>query len=83
MENATFGEKFRALLATGRVANLPTVWSNVLVVFWLSSELRSFTSLGAPSDPAHYYVLIIACVAASLLYIGGCWLGDCRDAEFD
>ncbi|MGB0775942.1 MAG: hypothetical protein ACPGUY_08850, partial [Akkermansiaceae bacterium] len=71
MENATFGEKFRALLATGRVANLPTVWSNVLVVFWLSSELRSFTSLGAPSDPAHYYVLIIACVAASLLYIGG------------
>lgn len=84
MEKPTFGEKFRALLATGRVANLPTVWSNVLVGFWLASSMYGYYTSGETSNFLfRYFLLICTATAASLLYFGGCLLGDWRDYQFD
>jgi len=77
---SSFGEKFRALLATGRVANLPTVWSNVLMAYFLAFACQ-------PSDQAQLGFLIftlgLGAISASFLYLGGCLLGDCIDLEFD
>lgn len=63
----------KALLATGRTSNLPTVWSNVLVAFLLVSG----------GNELHITSLLVAAVAASLIYIGGCFLGDAIDSGFD
>jgi len=85
MEKVTFGEKFRALLATGRVANLPTVWSNVLVAFYLALSL-DFSPLDFFPEYAqnfNYWLLFFGCLAGSCLYVGGCMLGDYRDIQFD
>jgi hypothetical protein len=60
----------RVLLILGRVSNLPTVWSNCLVG-WL---------LGGGGSPARFVLL---CVGASCLYLGGMFLNDAFDAEFD
>ena len=73
----TFGQKFLALLATGRVANLPTVWSNVLVGYFLLNSHNSTLS------PELFPSLGLGLLSTSLLYLGGCVLGDYRDAEFD
>jgi len=73
----TFGQKFLALLATGRVANLPTVWSNVLVAYFLLNSHYSAPSLELFSS------LGLGLLSTSLLYLGGCVLGDYKDAEFD
>jgi len=59
-----------AILETGRVSNLPTVWSNV-ILGWVIANGENIQSL------------IILCFAASLLYVGGCFLGDAKDVEFD
>lgn len=74
--------KFSAILATGRISNLPTVWCNVLVAFLLvqldSTLFGDFASsiFSAP-------LLLATCLAASCLYVGGCFLGDAVDVEFD
>jgi 4-hydroxybenzoate polyprenyltransferase len=62
----------RTLLILGRVSNLPTVWSN-LIVGWAFSEgdLSAFSSLA----------LLLA--GGSLLYVGGMYLNDYCDASFD
>lgn len=60
----------RALLATGRISNLPTVWSHVLVAHLLTQQ-----ALGV-----HFY---LTAFIASLLYVAGCFLGDALDAGFD
>lgn len=66
-----------ALLATGRVANLPSVWTHVLVGVVLGS-------LGGTGwGPLQIQTLVSLLVGASLLYLGGCFLGDALDAEFD
>ncbi len=83
MEKPTFGEKFRALLATGRVANLPTVWSNVLVAFWSASALNSSYTEHPESNSIRLVFLIFILIAASCIYVGGCFLGDARDVHFD
>lgn len=62
--------KFRALLVLGRVSNLPTVWSNCFAG-WL---------LGGSGDWPQFAVLT---GGASLLYVGGMYLNDAFDAEFD
>jgi 4-hydroxybenzoate polyprenyltransferase len=62
--------KLRALLVLGRVSNLPTVWSNCLAG-WL---------LGGGGDWNRFAVL---CGGATLLYVGGMYLNDAFDAEFD
>lgn len=60
----------RTLLVLGRVSNLPTVWSNVLVGWFLSG--------GAWTAEAAWLV-----VGMSLLYVGGMTLNDAFDAKWD
>jgi 4-hydroxybenzoate polyprenyltransferase len=60
----------RTLLVLGRVSNLPTVWSNCLAG-WL---IGGGGSLG---------VLLLLCGGATALYIGGMYLNDAFDVEFD
>jgi len=58
-------------LILGRVSNLPTVWSNLLVGWCLEGggvDVRSIT---------------ILLFGGSLLYIGGMFLNDFCDADFD
>jgi 4-hydroxybenzoate polyprenyltransferase len=77
------GEKFRALLATGRVANIPTVCSNVLAGFWLAGLLapaHSSTPLGEDPGIATLLSLMLVC---SAIYVAGCMLGDAVDVNFD
>lgn len=61
---------FRTLLILGRVSNLPTVWSNCLAG-WL---------IAGSTDWA---VFVQICIGASLLYVGGMFLNDACDADFD
>jgi len=61
---------FRTLLVLGRVSNLPTVWSNCLAA-WLLNHGAAWSN---------FYVLL---AGATLLYIGGMYLNDAFDAEFD
>ncbi len=66
----TSPSKLRALLVLGRVSNLPTVWTNCLAG-WL---------LGGGGEWNRFAVL---CGGATLLYVGGMYLNDAFDAEFD
>ncbi len=61
---------FRTLLVLGRVSNLPTVWSNCLAG-WL---------LGGGGSAWKFLLL---CFGATCLYIGGMYLNDAFDVEFD
>ncbi len=58
-------------LRLGRISNLPTVWTNVLVGFVLSG--------GRLADPQ----LPALMLALSLFYIGGMFLNDAFDRDFD
>jgi len=70
-KNATrAGPSFRTLLVLGRVSNLPTVWSNCLAG-WLIADGGTFQRL------------LLLCVGASCLYLGGMFLNDAFDVEFD
>lgn len=60
----------RTLLVLGRVSNLPTVWTNCLAG-WL---------LGGGGDWSRFGWL---CAGATLVYVGGMFLNDAFDAEFD
>lgn len=60
----------RSLLVLGRVSNLPTVWSNCLVGWWINGG-RDVSDL------------ILLSLAASLIYIGGMYGNDFVDAAFD
>ena len=62
--------RLRALLVLGRVSNLPTVWSNCVAGYWI----------GGWGPPA---VLALLCFSATLLYVGGMYLNDACDVEFD
>ena len=61
---------WRTLLVLGRMSNLPTVWSNCLAG-WL---------LGGGGT---VWILIVICLGASCLYIGGMFLNDAFDVDFD
>lgn len=63
-------KQLRALLILGRVSNLPTVWSNCFAGWWLA---------GSGSWPGFAQL----CLAASCLYLGGMYLNDAFDAQFD
>ncbi len=67
---STWPRELRTLLILGRVSNLPTVWSNCLAGWLL-----------AGAGPAGRLALLT--VGASFLYIGGMFLNDAFDAEFD
>ncbi len=60
----------RTLLVLGRVSNLPTVWSNC-VAGWL---------LSGGGDWVRFALL---CFGATCLYVGGMYLNDAFDAQFD
>ena len=60
----------RTLLVVGRISNLPTLWSNCLAGWWL----------GGVGDPEQLPLLV---AGASLLYLGGMFLNDAFDAQYD
>ena len=60
----------RTGLVLGRVSNLPTVWSNCVAAWWISG--------GGTLGP-----LLGVCLGASFLYLGGMYLNDWFDADFD
>lgn len=60
----------RTLLVLGRVSNLPTVWSNCLAGWWLGGG-------------GNYPQLPFLFIGVTLLYVGGMYLNDAFDAEFD
>lgn len=60
----------RSLLILGRVSNLPTVWSNCFAGWWLAGG-------GAWGG------FVLLCVASTCLYLGGMFLNDAFDAQFD
>jgi 4-hydroxybenzoate polyprenyltransferase len=62
--------QFRTLLVLGRVANLPTVWSNCLAGWWLGGG-------------DNYWKLPFLLLGVSVLYTGGMFLNDAFDADFD
>lgn len=83
MEKPTLGKKSLALLASGRVANLPTVWSNVLVGFWIASTLIHDYQIDHFANNFRFWLILFTSLAASCLYVGGCMLGDYRDIHYD
>src|SRR5713101_4665697 len=60
----------RTLLVLGRASNVPTVWSNCLAGWILGG--------GGPHKR-----LLALCAGATLLYLGGMFLNDAFDAQFD
>ena len=60
----------RALLILCRVPGLVTIWSNCLAGWWL----------GGHRDTSKVPVMLAGC---SLLYLGGSFLNDAFDADFD
>jgi 4-hydroxybenzoate polyprenyltransferase len=68
--NRDFIRQLRTLLVLGRVSNLPTVWSNCLAGWWLGGG-------------GNFGKLPPLLFGASALYIGGRFLNDAFDAEFD
>jgi len=62
---------WRVHLALGRVSNLPTVWTNCVA--------GASLALGALPGPA----LWLVAAALSCFYVGGMYLNDAFDAEFD
>ena len=66
----TFTPQLRTLLVLGRVASLPTVWSNCLAGWWLGGG-------------GNYWKLPFLLLGASLLYTGGALLNDAFDADSD
>ena len=64
----TAGDKFNALLATGRVANLPTVWSNVLVAYWFATQIKGIdlSVFGYTSNLDFWLILFTLCATSCL-----------------
>ncbi len=62
--------RLRTLLVLGRVSNLPTVWSNCIAGWWLGGG-------------GHERALPFVFAGATLLYLGGMFLNDAFDADFD
>jgi len=68
--NRDFFRQLRTLVILGRVSNLPTVWSNCLAGWWLGGG-ENFANL-----PWLFF-------GVSALYIGGMYLNDAFDVDFD
>ncbi|MFT5905976.1 MAG: hypothetical protein ACI9E1_001581 [Cryomorphaceae bacterium] len=80
--------KLKALLATGRISNLPTVWCNCLAAALILLYLNPLSQQLYFSDQEFpigtFYLLgILLLISTSLIYVGGCFLGDAIDAKFD
>ena len=74
-------QRFLDLLATGRVANLPSVLSNTflgaILAWWLSDAFDLDQHL--PYSPS----LLAPLLTAVCFYLGGCFLNDWHDAGWD
>lgn len=68
--NQPLATRLRTLLILGRVSNLPTVWSNCLAGWWLAGG----------GNPGRLPLLL---AGVSSLYVGGMYLNDAFDVEFD
>src|ERR1043166_7779563 len=62
--------RLRTLLVLGRISNLPTVWSNCLAGWWLGGG-------------GNIQKLPFLFGGATFLFIGGMYLNDAFDVEFD
>jgi len=62
--------RLRTLLVLGRASNLPTVWSNCLAGWWLGGH-------------EHARKLPLLFIGVTLLYVGGMYLNDAFDVNFD
>ena len=73
--------KLKALIATGRISNLPTVWCNCLA----GSLLLIHSSNAEFSNHTGNLTLValILLISSTFIYTGGCFLGDAVDANFD
>jgi 4-hydroxybenzoate polyprenyltransferase len=60
----------RTFLILGRVSNLPTVWSNCVAGWWLGGG-------------GNFEKLPLLLAGVTLLYVGGMFLNDAFDADFD
>src|SRR5258707_241274 len=69
-ETTTSTPSLRTFLVLGRASNLPTVWSNCLSG-WLLAD----------GGPITRFLLL--CAGTTFLYIGGMFLNDAFDVEFD
>jgi 4-hydroxybenzoate polyprenyltransferase len=68
--NRDFFRQLRTLVILGRVSNLPTVWSNCLAGWWLGGG-------------ENYKNLPLLFLGVSALYLGGMFLNDAFDVDFD
>jgi 4-hydroxybenzoate polyprenyltransferase len=69
--------RLRAWLELSRGANLPTVWSNLLIGWLLA------VAFGANLDADSFPRLALLLLGGSLLYTGGMFLNDAADEEWD
>ncbi len=85
-------DKTKALLATGRVSNLPTVWCNclaaTLLLLHFSPSFNDLTSSQVSEEVSGIFknlgpLGVFLMLTSSLFYVGGCFLGDYYDKEFD
>lgn len=67
---ATPEPRLGTLLVLGRISNLPTVWSNCLAAWLLNGG-------------GNWVAFLLLCAGATLLYVGGMYLNDAFDTEFD
>jgi tryptophan-rich sensory protein len=71
----------RALLSTARIANVPSVASNVTVGVVLGTLAVTDSGRQMPSTPSMLAVILV--VAGVLLYVGGNFLNDWMDRSWD
>ena len=73
--------KLHALLATARVANVPSVVSNV----WVGVVLGTLAAVSSGSQTldAPWMLVVLLGVAGVLLYVGGNFLNDWKDRRWD
>ncbi len=70
MRTTGWGTSSRAFLALSRVSHLPTVWSNCLAGWWLGGG-------------GNHQALPFLFAGATFLYLGGAFLNDAFDADYD
>lgn len=71
VNRSTFEDRVRTLLVLGRISNLPTVWSNLLAGWTIASGAFDLAALA------------LLLIGGSFLYVGGMYLNDFCDTDFD
>lgn len=71
--------KFRSLLATARIANVPSVVSNV----WAGAALAVFANGGWDGTPSDWQRAGLLALAGVMLYLAGNFFNDWHDHEWD